>query len=42
MDSLHHHDSVVHHNGDSQQQGREYQQVDREAEHLQEEEGTDQ
>ena len=39
---LDHHDGVVHHDGDGQQQGRQRQQVDGEAEYLQEEERTDQ
>ena len=40
MDGLNHHDGIVDHDGDSQQQGRQYEQVDGEAEHLEEEERT--
>ena len=40
MDSLNNHNGIVHHNGNSQQQGAERQQVDREAHHVEEEEGT--
>ncbi|CCZ13578.1 unknown [Prevotella sp. CAG:1092] len=42
MHSLNNHNGVVDHNGNSQQQCRKYQQVDREAEHPKEEECTEQ
>ena len=42
MHSLHHHDGIIHHDGDRQQQGGEYKQVDGEAHHIEEEERTDQ
>ena len=42
MHRLDHHDGIIHHDGDSQQQGREHQQVDRESHHIEEEESTHQ
>ena len=41
VDSLYHHDGVVDHDGDGQQQCRQCEQVDGESEHLEEEERTD-
>ena len=41
MHGLNHHDGIVNHDGDSQQQGREYKQVDGEAHQVEEEERTD-
>ena len=42
MHRLDHHDGIVHHDGNGQEQGREHQQVDGEAENPEEEEGTEQ
>ena len=42
MDSLDHHDGIIDHDGNRQEQGRERQQVDGEAEYPEEEECTDQ
>ncbi len=42
MDSLHNHDGIIDHNGDSQQEGGQRQQVDGESEYPKEEEGTNQ
>ena len=39
--SLHHHNGVIHHNGDGKKQCREHKQVDGESEYPQEEERTD-
>ena len=41
MHGLNHHDGIVHHNGNGQQQGRQHKQVDGETENLEEEERTD-
>ena len=42
MHRLNHHNGIIDHNGNGQQQGREHQQVDGEAEHGKEEERTNQ
>ena len=41
MHGLDHHNGIIHHNGDGQQQGRQHKQVDGEAHQVEEEEGTD-
>ena len=41
MYSLNYHDGIVNHNCDGQQQGRKNEQVDGEAQHIEEEESTD-
>ena len=40
MHGFDHHNGIIDHNGDGQQQGRQCQQVDGEAEHFEEEECT--
>ena len=42
MDSLHNHDGIIDHNGNGKHKGGKCQQVEREAEHVEEEECTDQ
>ena len=42
MHAFHHHDGIVHHNGNGQHHGRKRQQVEREADHVEQEEGTNQ